>query len=317
MKTRILGKNGPELSVIGLGTWAIGGPWAWGWGNQPTDSSEAAIKKSIETGINWIDTAPAYGLGHAEKVIGACMSAEDKKSVLIATKCGLVWDKKKRIKINLHPDSIRAEAEASLVRLGVDQIDIYQHHWPDKNVPIEDSWGEMVRLQQEGKIKYIGVCNYNAKQLEQCTRIAPVQSLQPPLSMLKREILLQTAPYCHKNDIGIIAYSPLQTGLLTGSFDIEKLAVDDWRRYDPFFKAPIFEKIMAFVSRLKEVSSGMDRSASEAAIWWVLSQEGVTSAITGARNSQQAESNGRIGAVNFSQDQMAAIDVLLEELPHL
>lgn len=312
MQLRQLGKNGPNLSVIGLGTWAIGGPWQWGWGPQNDADSIAAIRISLENGVNWIDTAPAYGLGHAEEVVAKALQDFRREEVFIATKCGLVWDDRGRVKIHLRPESIRKEVTNSLRRLKVEQIDLYQHHWPDPNTSLRDSWGEMVRLKEEGKIRYIGVCNYDAKLLEKCGKIHPIQSLQPPLSLVKRDYLDEALPYCQKNEIGVVAYSPLQTGLLTGKFNQDRLAEDDWRTRGGYFREPRVSKILDFVEKLRPMAESRGFEVSHLAIAWVLVQKGVTSAIVGARTAEQASANVRAAKFELTQNELNRIDEFLE-----
>lgn len=317
MEQRTLGHAGPQLSVIGLGTWAIGGPWIGGWGPQDDQDSLQAIEAAIGHGCNWIDTAPAYGLGHAEAIVGRALREIKRSDIIIASKCGLVWDDRGRVKIDLRPQSIRTEIDASLRRLGIDVIDLYQHHWPDKNVPIEASWGEMIRLQQAGKVRYIGVCNYNVEQLAQCSKLQQVQSLQPPYSLLKREVEKEILPYCHSNGIGVVAYSPLQAGLLSGSFSHDRLASDDWRRRDKLFKEPAYSKIKAFVERLRPLASDRGAPVAHLAIAWVLANTAVTSAIVGARNAEQASSNAGAASFELSQADLQTIRELLQDLGQL
>lgn len=314
MQTRQLGKNGPHITVIGLGTWAIGGPWQWGWGPQNDADSIAAIRASLDKGVNWIDTAPVYGLGHAEEIVAKALRDDRREDVFIATKCGLVWDDRQRVQNNLRPESIRREVENSLRRLRVEQIDLYQHHWPDPNVSLDDSWGMMVRLKEEELVRYIGVCNYDATLLEKCGRIHPVQSLQPPLSLVKRDYLAETLPYCVEHEIGVVAYSPLQAGLLTGKFDRARLAPDDWRTRDKYFKEPLLSKILDFVEKLRPIAENKGFEVSHLAIAWVLALRGVTSAIVGARNAAQAEANARAVDFKLTAEELAEIDRYIEEL---
>lgn len=314
MQTRTLGHAGPALSVVGLGTWAIGGPWQWGWGPQDDHESITAIRASLENGVSWIDTAPVYGLGHAEEIVSQAMAGMRRDDIFLATKCGLVWNRKRQVRISLSAESIRAEVEASLRRLGTEYIDLYQHHWPDPDTPIEASWEAMIKLQEAGKVRYIGVCNYNAAQLEACGKLGQVQSLQPPLSMLQREILAETLSYCAEHEIGVIAYSPLQTGLLTGTFNKEKLAEDDWRRHDKYFKEPLLSKALALVERLRPMAEAHGGEVSHLAIAWVLAQQGVTAAIVGARNETQAKTNARASEFALQPEQLSQIDNWLHEL---
>ena len=310
METRQLGKDGPEITVIGLGTWAIGGPWAWGWGPQNDSESIAAIQTSLKNNINWIDTAPIYGLGHAETVVAQALRDISRQEVFIATKCGLIWDDRRRVSRTLRPESIRSEIDASLKRLNTDYVDLYQHHWADPDVPIEDSWGEMLRIREQGKARFIGVCNYDATQLQQCMAIQQVQSLQPPYSMVRRDIEERILPYCQENAIGVVAYSPLQTGLLTGKFSQERLQSlheDDWRHKDPHFKDPLFSKILQFVERIRPLAEDRGFTVAHLAIAWVLKHPAVTSAIVGARNARQAEEN--ISATEFNLDETELQDI--------
>lgn len=314
MQKQQLGKNGPQLSVIGLGTWAIGGPWQFGWGPQSDADSIAAIRTSLDKGVNWIDTAAAYGLGHAEEIVAKALQDYRRDAIFIATKCGLVWDGRGRVKIHLRPDSIRREVEDSLRRLNIEQIDLYQHHWPDPNTSLRDSWGEMVRLKEEGKVRFIGVCNYNEKLLAKCSAIHPVQSLQPPLSLVKRKHLDDALPYCAENGIGVVAYSPLQTGLLTGKFNKDKLAKDDWRTRGQYFREPLFSKIITFVEKLRPLAEARGFEMLHLAIAWVLAQHGVTSAIVGARNAGQAAANVRAAEFELSEQDLSQIDQYMQEL---
>jgi aryl-alcohol dehydrogenase-like predicted oxidoreductase len=314
MQTRQLGKNGPSLSVIGLGTWAIGGPWQWGWGPQNDADSIAAIRTSLENGVNWIDAAPVYGLGHAEEIVAKAVQDFRRDEVFIATKCGLVWDDRRRVQIHLGPESIRKEIEHSLRRLKVEQIDLYQHHWPDPNTSLDASWGEMVRLKEGGKVRYIGVCNYDAKLLEKCGKIYRVQSLQPPLSLVKRDYLDETLPYCQENEIGVVAYSPLQTGLLTGKFNKDNLAKDDWRSRGEYFREPRLSKILDFVEKLRPVAENCGFEVLHLAITWVLAQMAVTSAIVGSRTAEQALANARAAELELTQEELSRIEGFLREL---
>ena len=295
MKRRQLGKEGPWLSEIGLGAWAIGGAWQWGWGPQDDRDSLATIQKALDLGINWIDTAPVYGLGHSEEVVGKAVAGK-RQDVFIATKCGLVWDDRGRVRNNNRPDSIRRECEASLKRLNTDYIDLYQIHWPDPRTPVEASWEEMLRLKQEGKVRYIGVSNFGVDLLETCERLGHVNSLQPPYSMVHRvrypEVENEILPWCRAHGVGVVAYSPLQNGLLTGKFTrerLEQLPRDDWRRKSEFFQEPLFSQVLELVERLKPIAATYEKSLTQLAIAWVLQNPAVTAAIVGARRPEQVE----------------------------
>lgn len=311
MQKRQLGKNGPQLSVIGLGTWAIGGPCRWGWGPQSDTDSIAAIRVSLEHGVNWIDTAPIYGMGHAEEVVGKAIAEVPRDSIFIATKCGLVWDERGKVRINLRPETIRNDVEQSLRRLKIDVIDLYQHHWPDPNTSVNDSWGELVRLREEGKVRYIGLCNYQPRVLEKCHKIHPVQSLQPPLSLVERDTIETLLPLCQKLGIGVVPYSPLQTGLLTGSFDKSRLAEGDWRLRDKHFQEPRLSDTLNLVEKLRPIAEREGFSIAQLAIAWVMAQPGVTSAIVGARNAQQALSNLRTAELDLSSEALHNIAACL------
>jgi len=313
VQTRQLGKNGPFITSIGFGAWAIGGPWQYGWGKVDDDESIKAIHTAIDNGINWIDTAAVYGFGHSEEVVGKALKGIRHK-VFIATKCGMLNDGKGNAVVNLKPESIRKEIEESLRRLQTDYIDLYQFHWPDPNTPVEDSWGTMVELQQEGKVRYIGVCNFDVPLLERCMKIARVQSLQPPYSLLRRDIEKEILPYCLQNDIGVIVYSPMQAGLLTGKFDIKKIAEDDWRRKNRMFQEPFLSKALEFVDKLRPIAERSNKSVGNLAVAWVLKNKAVTAAIVGARNSQQVLENIQADNYVLTDDEMNEIAKLLEEM---
>lgn len=288
MKQRQLGKGGPILSEIGLGTWAIGGPWDWGWGPQDDRESVRTIHQALDVGINWIDTAAVYGLGHAEEVIAGALG-DLREEIYLATKCGLVWDSRGRVRNNNRPESIFKEAESSLRRLKTDYIDLYQIHWPDPDTPVEDSWEAMVRLQEQGKVRYIGVSNFDVPLLDKCNAIAHVTSLQPPYNLIRREIEQEILPWCNAHQTGVVAYSPLHSGLLTGKFDIARLAKDDWRRKSPYFREPQLSKGLRLVEALKPIAEKYDKTLSQLSIAWVLMNPTVTSAIVGARRPEQVE----------------------------
>lgn len=297
MERRQLGKNGPQLTVIGFGAWAIGGPWIYGWGKVDDTESVRAIRRGLDLGMNWIDTAAAYGLGHSEEVVERALRGMAARP-FVATKCGLVPDRKGRVQNSLKPGSIRKEAEASLKRLGTEQIGLYQFHWPDPSVPVEDSWGTMVDLQKEGKVRYIGVSNFGIPLLKRCMAIAPVQSLQPPYSLIAREFEKEVLAYCEANDIGVVAYSPMQSGLLTGRFDRSRLASDDWRQKISLFREPELSNALSFVDALRPLAAKRGKTVGQLAVAWVLRKPRVTAAIVGARSEKQVEEN--IGAAGWS-----------------
>lgn len=297
MQTRKLGWTDLELTTVGLGTWAMGGPWEYGWGPQDDDEAIAAILAAFETGINWIDTAPAYGLGHSEELIREALkwrkpspSGQKSERPIIATKCGILWNEKKERVTCLKRDSVRRECHASLKRLGVEVIDLYQMHWPDPDQDVEQAWEEMTKLYEEGKVRYLGVSNFNIGQIKRVQKIHPVASLQPPYSMLRREAEDELLDYCARNKIGVVAYSPMQRGLLTGKFSAERLAdlpLDDHRRRSPDFQEPQFSATLELVEGLKKIAQRHGRTCAQLAISWVLRRPEVTAAIVGARRPAQ------------------------------
>jgi aryl-alcohol dehydrogenase-like predicted oxidoreductase len=315
MQTRKLGYTGLTLTTVGLGTWAIGGPWQWGWGPQDDDEAVAAILAALEAGINWIDTAPAYGLGHSEELVGRALR-QTKHKPLIATKCGLRWNEKKERVPCLKPDSIRRECQASLDRLGVDRIDLYQMHWPEPPEEIERAWEEMARLADEGKVRYLGVSNYNVEQMERVRRIHPVASLQPPYSMLHREVEKELLGYCGRSQIGVVAYSPIQRGLLTGKFTRDRLAAlapDDHRRRIPDFQEPQFSATLELVEQLQKIARRHGRPVAQLAIAWVLRRPEVTAAIVGARRPKQIAETAGAGDWSLDKKDIDEIETLLAE----
>ncbi len=313
MQTRQLGRSDLHLTTIGLGTWAMGGPWEYGWGPQDDDEAIGAILTALETGINWIDTAPAYGLGHSEELIGKALKQVSEKP-LIATKCGILWNEKKEKVTCLKRQSIRDECHASLKRLGVEVIDLYQMHWPDPDEDIEEAWEEMAGMVAEGKIRYLGVSNYSIEQIERVQKIHPVVSLQPPYSMLHRQVEDELMGFCARNDIGIVAYSPIQRGLLTGKFSAERfaaLAPDDHRRRSADFLEPRFSATLELVEHLKKIAERNGRTCAELAISWVLRRPEVTAAIVGARRPRQILETAPASEWKLSKKDIEDIERLL------
>lgn len=295
---RRLGDSGPEITRVGFGAWAIGGGgWAFGWGPQDDNAAIAAMRHAVERGVSWIDTAAVYGHGHSEELVGQLLRelpAADRP--LVFTKCGLVWDPDNPMadaRSVLEPASIRRECEASLRRMGVERIDLYQFHWPDAvGTPVEDSWGEMVRLVEEGKVRWAGVSNFGVGLLERCEAIRHVDSLQPPLSLVRREAAAQEIPWCRDHGTGVIVYSPLQSGLLTEKWTAERvrnLAPDDWRRRSPEFQTPAVERSLALRDALVPIARRHDTTVAAVAVAWTLAWPGVTGAIVGARSPEQVD----------------------------
>jgi len=311
--TASLGRSGPAFTRLGLGTWAIGGPWRFGWG--PVDDAEsiAAIRGAIEAGINWVDTAAIYGLGHSEEIVGRALEGyATGDEVFVCTKCGRRTLPDGSPYGDLRPASIREDCEASLRRLGVERIDLYQIHWPDLDTgaPLEQSWSTMGELVDEGKVRWIGVSNFDVDQLARCEAIRHVDSLQPPLSMLQRGALKSLIPSAGAQGTGVIVYSPMASGLLSGAFDRDRLATlaaDDMRLARPEFAEPAFSKNLALVERLRAIADDLAATVAELAIAWTLAQPGVTGAIVGARRPDQLGRWIDAGRLELSDEQLRAI----------
>jgi aryl-alcohol dehydrogenase-like predicted oxidoreductase len=313
MRTRRLGQSELELTTIGLGTWAIGGPWQYGWGAQDDDESLRTIRAAVESGVNWIDTAPIYGCGHSESIVGRAVKGMTAKP-LIATKCGLLWNEKRQ-KVNcLDYDSIIRECEDSLRRLGVETIDLYQMHWPQPDSQIEEAWEAMARLVEQGKVRYLGVSNATVEQIARLQKVWPVSAVQPPYSMLRRDIEKDLLPYCKQHHIGVVCYSPMQKGLLTGKFTkdyVQTLAADDHRRNDPMFNGAAFERNLKIIAALRPVAQRSGKTLSQLAIAWTLRKEEVTAAIVGARKPKQIEETVAAGDWMLSHDDIRDIERIL------
>jgi aryl-alcohol dehydrogenase-like predicted oxidoreductase len=315
VERRRLGKNGPEITTVGFGAWAAGGPWKVGWGPQSDDDSIAAIRRSLELGMNWIDTAAIYGLGHSEEVTGRAIAGRKRDEILVFTKCGRVPDETGTPHSDLTPASIRREMEASLRRLGTDYVDLYQFHWPDNDTgtPIEESWATMAALQDEGKTRWIGVSNFDVPLLERCEAVRHVDSLQPPYSLVKRDVEAEILPWCLENGTGVIVYSPMQSGLLSGTFDKSRLAPDDWRHRSPYFQEPQLTKNLELVERLRPIAERHGATVGQLAIAWTLTNPAVTAAIVGARRPEQVEENARAMEVQLSEEDLGKIDQALRK----
>ena len=315
MKTRKLGNSDLQITPVGFGAWAIGGSgWQYGWGPQEDSDSIAAIQRSLELGVNWIDTAAVYGLGHSEEVVARALQEWHGPRPYVFTKCGMIWDDAGNVSRVARPDTIRHELQASLRRLDTERIDLYQVHWPpeDKGPALEEAWQTMADLKKAGKVRWIGVSNFNVGQIQRAEKIAPVTSLQPPYSILRRQIEGEILPYCGNKSIGVIVYSPMFSGMLTGAMTRERaenLPADDFRSRNPEYKEPKLSKNLELVERLKEIGARHGRSAGEVAIAWTLRKPAVTGAIVGARNAKQAEGVMRAGEFELSPQEMQEIDV--------
>ncbi|PYX75550.1 MAG: aldo/keto reductase, partial [Acidobacteria bacterium] len=295
MKTRKLGNSDLHITPVGYGAWAIGGSgWQFAWGSQDDNDSIAAIHRALELGVNWIDTAAVYGLGHSEEVVARALKSWPGPRPYVFTKCGLRWDADGNVRKVLNADSIRREVEDSLRRLSVEVIDLYQIHWPPDpdSAELEEGWSTLASLQRQGKVRWIGVSNFAVQQLRRAQDVASITSLQPRYSLVHREVEDQVLPYCSRENIGVIVYSPMASGLLTGAMTREraaKLSKDDWRRSHPDFTEPNLSRNLALVEHLHQIARRHNRSAGEVAIAWTLHNAAVTGAIVGARNAKQAE----------------------------
>jgi len=309
IEKRRLGSAGPMLTTVGFGAWAAGGPWKFGWGPQDDSESVAAIRRAIELGVNWIDTAAVYGWGHSEEVVSRALEDIRADEVFVATKCGRVKGEGDAPVGDLRPGSIRAQLEESLQRLRMDHVDLFQFHWPDTTTgtPVEESWAEMARLQDEGKARWIGVSNFDVPLMERCERIRHIDSLQPPYSLLRREVEGEILPWCRRNGTGVICYSPMQAGLLTGAFDLTRLAPDDWRRNAPWFQEPQLSRNLRFVEALRPIAARYGKTVGQLAVAWVLANPAVTAAIVGARRPSQVEAN--VGAMGWALDNAIVAEI--------
>jgi aryl-alcohol dehydrogenase-like predicted oxidoreductase len=316
--TKALGKSDLHLTPIGYGAWAIGGGnWEFGWGSQDEGEAIAAIERALDDGLNWIDTAAVYGLGHSEEVVGKAIKDRARKP-LVFTKCSMRWDADRKIYRSLKKDSLQEELDASLRRLGVDAIDLYQIHWPNPEDQIEEGWEALAKFQEQGKVRYIGVSNFSVAQMKRVQKIAPITSLQPPYSLLRRDIEKEILPFCQENHIGVINYSPMLSGLLTGKMTAERvknLPEDDWRKRSPNFQSPKLERNLALAELLKQIGSQHGVEAGVVAIAWTLRHPAITAAIVGARRPDQVD--GVLPATTFrlSESEILKIENWLEEHP--
>jgi aryl-alcohol dehydrogenase-like predicted oxidoreductase len=319
MQTRTLGNSDLQITPVGFGAWAVGGSgWQFAWGSQSDSESIAAIHRALELGVNWIDTAAVYGLGHSEEVVGRALKGWSGSRPYVFTKCGLRWDSQGNVQKVLSRDSIRREVEDSLRRLNVDVIDLYQIHWPPDpdSSALEEGWSTMAELKREGKVRWIGVSNFNVAQLKRAQAIAPVTSLQPPYSLVHREVEEDILPYCLHKGIGVIVYSPMASGLLTGAMTRERAARlpnDDWRKNHPDFTEPDLSRNLALVDVLREIAQRHSRSIGEVAIAWTLRNPAVTGAIVGARNARQATGVMRAGDLRLNDKEVNEIEEFFAE----
>ncbi|MGZ3608998.1 MAG: aldo/keto reductase [Ktedonobacteraceae bacterium] len=318
MKTRQFGNTDMQITPIGFGSWAVGGGgYQFGWGPQDDVQSIAAIQHSLDLGINWIDTAAVYGLGHAEEVVARALKDRSERPYIF-TKCTRVWNDRGEISGNLKAQSIKRECENSLRRLQTDVIDLYQVHWPDPEQDIEEGWGAMAELKREGKVRYIGVSNFNVSQMRRAMEIAPISSLQPPFSLVKPDIQNEILPFCLEHNIGVIVYSPMASGLLTRTMTSERitnLPEDDWRKRDPQFKEPRLSRNLKLVEQLNEIAFMHNVTPGVVAIAWAMQHPGVIGAIVGARRPEQVD--GIVAAAEFrlTDSENATIDNFLKENP--
>jgi aryl-alcohol dehydrogenase-like predicted oxidoreductase len=314
LETKKLGNSDLSLTRIGIGAWAMGGgDWAFGWGPQDDVDSIAAIHAGLDAGINWIDTAAVYGLGHSEEVVARALQGRANRPYVF-TKCARVWNEGREIGKSLKAESVRRECEASLRRLKVDVIDLYQIHWPEPDEDVEEGWSTLAKLREEGKVRWIGVSNFNADQLRRALAIAPITSLQPPYSIISPEIEESILPYAAEHNVGVIVYSPMKSGMLSGAMTRERIAAmseDDFRRRTPNFQEPRLTRNLQLAELLRDIGRRHGRTTGEVAIAWTLRNPAVTAAIVGMRSAEQV--SGVIGAASFklSDGEAGEIDAFM------
>lgn len=319
MQLRQLGNSDLHITPIGVGAWAIGGAgWAFSWSSQDDNTSIAAIHAALDAGMNWIDTAAVYGLGHSEVIVAKALQSYSGNRPFVFTKCARNWDSNRQITKDLNPNSIRLECENSLRRLNVDTIDLYQIHWPEPDEDIERGWETLSELQQSGKVRWIGVSNFNVAQLKRIQPIANITSLQPPYSLVRPEVESEILPYVQSQNIGVLAYSPMGSGLLTGAMSHERVAnlpSDDWRTRNPQFQEPLLSKNLRIAELLKNIGARHGRTAGEVAIAWTLNNPAVTAAIVGIRTPDQV--HGVAGALHFklTPSEIEEIETLRQNNP--
>jgi len=318
LETRQLGNSDLRLTPIGFGAWAIGGGnWDFGWGPQDDRESVEAILRALDGGLNWIDTAAIYGLGHSEEIVAKAL-AETTKKPYVFTKCSMRWNENRQIYRNLKRDSLREELEDSLRRLKRDVIDLYQIHWPEPEAEIEEGWEALARFKEEGKVRYIGVSNFNVEQMKRAMKIAPITSLQPPYSLVSPEVEKEILPFCKANNIGVINYSPMASGLLSGKMTAERIAAmpeDDWRRRAPQFQEPKLSRNLKLVELLREIGNAHQVQPGVVAIAWTLRNPAVTAAIVGARRAAQVDGILPAATFRLSAEEAAIIDRFIKANP--
>lgn len=309
MEKKKFGNTDMEITRMGFGAWAIGGGnWEYAWGPQDDNEAIAAMKRAVEVGMNWIDTAAVYGLGHSEKLVGQAVKGMRERP-FIFTKCGFNWDENRRVTQSIKAASIQKECEASLKRLDIEVIDLYQVHWPVEE-DVEEAWEVLARLKAEGKVRHIGVSNFSIAQMQRCQAIAPVASLQPPYSLISRDYEKEVLPFCLQQNIGVIVYSPMGSGLLTGTMTKERIAAmpqDDWRRRSPYFNEPLLTRNLLLAEKLKSIGKRHDRSAGEVAIAWTLLNPAVTGAIVGGRSAAQVDGISRAWELQLTKEEITEI----------
>ncbi len=316
---RTLGNSDLQLTSIGFGAWAIGGGnWEFAWGPQDDNESIGAIHRALELGVNWIDTAAIYGLGHSEEIVGRAVKSWPGPKPLVFTKCERRWHEDRSIYRSLKAGSLAEELEGSLRRLGVETIDLYQVHWPEPEEEIEEGWETLTRFREQGKVRWVGVSNFNVEQMERARRIAPITSLQPPYSMLRRAIEQEILPFTQEHKIGVINYSPMVSGLLTGAMTAERVAAfpaDDWRRRAIEFNEPRLSRNLRLVALLQEIGAGHGVGPGVEAVAWTLHHPAITAAIVGGRSGNQVEGLAPALAFRLSEDEFVRINLFLTDNP--
>jgi aryl-alcohol dehydrogenase-like predicted oxidoreductase len=316
---RTLGNSNLQLTSIGFGAWAIGGGnWEFAWGPQDDDESIGAIHRALDLGVNWIDTAAIYGLGHSEQVVGEAVKTWRGPKPLVFTKCSMRWYKDRSIYRSLKASSLAEELEGSLRRLGVETIDLYQIHWPNPEEELEEGWEALARFKEQGKVRWIGVSNFSVEQMKRAERIAPITGLQPPYSMLRRAIEAEVLPFAQAHGIGVINYSPMVSGLLTGAMTAERVAAlpaDDWRRNSVEFNEPRLSRNVRLVGLLREIGDEHGVSAGVVAVAWTLHNPAITAAIVGGRSAKQVEGIAPALELRLSEDEFAKVNAFLEANP--